>query len=171
MSRFMISTPPYIWHFTFRAKHRIRQKYSTVQYSTVQYSTVQYSSVQFSSVQFSTVQYSSVQFSSVQFSSVQFSFKTQAATEHTPTNRPLHVLCCTYTAVYCKPHFDEITTVLLHPGDDKKIIRLFYATAHCLTMDRWGPKHVAVDVLKHYCDYNEVCAFVGNIATILPKYY
>jgi len=37
---------------------------------------------------------------------------------------------------------------------------LFYKTVHCLMMDQWGPKHVAVCMLKHYCDSNEVCAFV-----------
>jgi len=26
-----------------------------------------------------------------------------------------------------------------------------------------GPKHVAVCLLKQYCNANEVCAFVGNI--------
>ena len=45
-------------------------------------------------------------------------------------------------------------------GDDN-VKQLFYATVHCLMMGRWGPKHVTVDVLKHYCDSDELCAFVG----------
>jgi hypothetical protein len=28
-------------------------------------------------------------------------------------------------------------------------------------MGQWGLKHVGVDVLKHYCDSDELCAFVG----------
>jgi len=32
---------------------------------------------------------------------------------------------------------------------------------YSLMMDQWSPKHVGIDVLKHYCDFNEVCAFVG----------
>ena len=29
-------------------------------------------------------------------------------------------------------------------------------------MDQEGPKHVGVDLLKHYCNSNEVCAFVAG---------
>ena len=32
---------------------------------------------------------------------------------------------------------------------------------HFLMMGQWGPKHVGVDVLKHYCNCTEVWAFVG----------
>ena len=28
-------------------------------------------------------------------------------------------------------------------------------------LSQWGPKNVTVCVLKHYCDSNELCAFVG----------
>ena len=29
-------------------------------------------------------------------------------------------------------------------------------------MGQWGPQHVRVWILEHYCDSNEVCAFVGS---------
>jgi hypothetical protein len=56
-------------------------------------------------------------------------------------------------------HIDEFTTGLIHIGDDRKVDQLFHATSHCLMMDQWGPKHVAVDVLQHNCNSNELCAF------------
>ena len=28
-------------------------------------------------------------------------------------------------------------------------------------MGQWGLKHVGVDILKHYCDHDKLCAFVG----------
>ena len=34
--------------------------------------------------------------------------------------------------------------LLLHVGDDKKVIQLFYATTHSLVMGQCGPKHVEV---------------------------
>jgi hypothetical protein len=48
-----------------------------------------------------------------------------------------------------------------HTGYDIKAKRLFYVTVHCLAMGQWGPKLVAVDVLQHNCNSNELCAFVG----------
>ena len=33
-------------------------------------------------------------------------------------------------------------------------------------MGQWGPKHVAVGALKHYCSSSEVCAFVGHTVAI-----
>jgi hypothetical protein len=51
--------------------------------------------------------------------------------KHALTDRLLQLLC-TYTAVCCKPYFDELMTVQLCTGDDKKVKRLFYATVHCL---------------------------------------
>ena len=53
------------------------------------------------------------------------------------------------------------TTVLLHIADDKKVKQLFCATVRSLTMGQWGPKHVGVGVSWHYCDSNELWAFVG----------
>jgi len=44
---------------------------------------------------------------------------------------------------------------------------------HSLMMGQWGPKHVGVDVLKHYCNSNEMCAFVGlhpNTLMLLDEY-
>jgi hypothetical protein len=32
-------------------------------------------------------------------------------------------------------------------------------------------KHVEVDVLKHYCNSNEVCAFVGLIITTKVSFF
>ena len=46
-------------------------------------------------------------------------------------------------------------------GRDNKFKQLFYATVQALKMDMWGPKCVGVDILKHDCNSNEVCAFVG----------
>ena len=66
-----------------------------------------------------------------------------------------------YKSIYYISHIDEFTTELLHTGDDKKVKRLLYTTVHYLMMGQWGPKHVAVDVLQHYCNSNELCAFVG----------
>jgi len=54
-----------------------------------------------------------------------------------------------------------MTTVLSHNGDEMKVKLLFYATMHFLMTGQWGQKHVGVDVLKHYCNSNEVRAFVG----------
>ena len=45
----------------------------------------------------------------------------------------------------------------------------FYTNVHSLIMGQWGPKHVGVCTLKHYCNSNEVCAFVGHIVTIESK--
>lgn len=52
---------------------------------------------------------------------------------------------------------DEITTVLLHTGKYKKVKQLFYITLR----SQCGPKHVGIFVLWHYCDTDELCAFVG----------
>jgi hypothetical protein len=60
----------------------------------------------------------------------------------------------------CKSYIDELPQVL-NTGDDKSFKQLFYVKLHGLMMGQWGSKHVAVDVLKHYCDSNDVCAFVG----------
>jgi hypothetical protein len=38
----------------------------------------------------------------------------------------------------------------------------FYKTVHSVRMGQQGPKHVGVCVLKHYCNFNDVCAFVGH---------
>jgi hypothetical protein len=67
------------------------------------------------------------------------------------------------TSDHYNAHTDQLTTVLLRTGDEtkKKLYPLCYPTVHLLMMDRWGKKHVAVCMLKHYCDSNEVCAFVG----------
>ena len=51
--------------------------------------------------------------------------------------------------------------ILLYPGDDKNVKRLFYATMHLLMMGQSGPKHVGVDILKYYWNSNAVCGFVG----------
>jgi len=37
---------------------------------------------------------------------------------------------------------------------------LFYATVHSMTVGHWGQKHVEINVLYHYCDSDELCAFV-----------
>jgi hypothetical protein len=42
----------------------------------------------------------------------------------------------------------------------------FYTNVHCLMMGRSGPKHLGVCILKHYCNSNKVCAFVGRLVTI-----
>jgi len=52
-------------------------------------------------------------------------------------------------------------TVFLHNRKDTDIKRLSYATVPSLMRGRWGPKHVTVDVLQHYCDSDELCAFAG----------
>ena len=59
-----------------------------------------------------------------------------------------------------KSYTDKHMTGLLHIGVDNKG-RLFYATVHSLMMGQQGLKHIGVDVLKHYCNSNELCAFVG----------
>ena len=49
--------------------------------------------------------------------------------------------------IYYKLHTDEITTVLLHTGDDEGVRRMFYAIVRSMIMGYWGRKHVAIDVL------------------------
>jgi len=66
-----------------------------------------------------------------------------------------------HKSIYYKSDIYEFATVVLHTGDDKRVKRLFYATAHSLMIDQWFPKHIAVDVWQHYCDSNESCAFVS----------
>lgn len=65
-----------------------------------------------------------------------------------------------HKSIYYKSHNDEFMTVLLHSGDDKRIEQLFYANVHSPMTGQWGPIH-AEDVWKHYCDYEELCTFVG----------
>jgi len=55
-----------------------------------------------------------------------------------------------HKAIYNKSHFNKFTTVLLPTGDNKMVKRLFYVAVQFLTMGRWGTKHVAVDVVKHF---------------------
>jgi hypothetical protein len=43
---------------------------------------------------------------------------------------------------------------------------LFYTTVHSVTIGQKGSKHVSVDVLKHYCNSQDMCAFVGPVETI-----
>jgi hypothetical protein len=38
--------------------------------------------------------------------------------------------------------------------------RFLYTAVHCLIVDQYGTKLVGVCILKHYCNFNEVCAFV-----------
>lgn len=66
-----------------------------------------------------------------------------------------------HKSIYYKLHTDGFATALAHTGDDKKVKSLFYATVHCLMMGHWATKYVAADVLKHECDSDELCAFVG----------
>ena len=73
-------------------------------------------------------------------------------------------MCLLLQLLYIYPsainqHIDEFATVLLHPGGDKEVKQLFYANLHALMMGRLGPKHARVDVLCHYCDSDELCAF------------
>jgi hypothetical protein len=46
-------------------------------------------------------------------------------------------------------------------GDDKKVNRLLYGTLNSLMMGQWGPKHAGVDILKHCCNSDKSCAYVG----------
>ena len=39
-----------------------------------------------------------------------------------------------HISIYSTSNTDEITTVLLHSGDDGKVTRLFYTTVHSLKM-------------------------------------
>jgi hypothetical protein len=41
-----------------------------------------------------------------------------------------------YNFQYSKSHTDELTTVQLYTGDDRKIKRLFYTTVHSLVMSQ-----------------------------------
>jgi len=41
------------------------------------------------------------------------------------------------------------------------VTKLFYVTVHSLMMGQGGQKHVGVCVLKHHCESNKLCAFVG----------
>jgi hypothetical protein len=60
----------------------------------------------------------------------------------------------------CSRTINEISTVQLRAGNDRKVDWLFYSTVHSMMMGYWGPKHVGVDVVKHYCNWNELCVFV-----------
>ena len=66
-----------------------------------------------------------------------------------------------HKSIYYESYTDKIMTVLLHIGDDKMVKKLFYVTVLSLMMGQWGQKHVGVDILKHYCDSNEMYAFVS----------
>ena len=66
-----------------------------------------------------------------------------------------------HISIYYKSYTDDIMTVLLHTGDDKKVTWLLYATLKSLMMGPWCPICVGVDILKHCCNSNELCAFVG----------
>jgi len=80
--------------------------------------------------------------------------------EHTQTYRLLQLLC-SYPSLYS--YFDKLATIL-HTGDDITVGRLFYTTVHWMMMGQWGPKHVAVCILTHFCNSNEVCGFFGLTA-------
>jgi len=71
-----------------------------------------------------------------------------------------------FVGLFFSSYIEELMAVLLHIGDDSKVKQLFYATVHSLMMGQWGQKHVGVDVLRHYCNSNELYAFVGKIVTI-----
>jgi len=60
----------------------------------------------------------------------------------------------------CSRSVDKLSTVLLHTGDYRKVEGLFYLTVHSMMMGHWGLKYV-VDIVKHYCKCDELCAFVG----------
>jgi hypothetical protein len=45
----------------------------------------------------------------------------------------------------------------------------FYTKMHSFMMGHWGPKHLGVCILKHYCNSNEACTFVGQVVTIESK--
>ena len=57
------------------------------------------------------------------------------------------------------------TCAILRTGNDRWVGRFFYITKHSLMMNQWGPKHVEVCVLKHYCNPDEMCAFVDHTVT------
>jgi hypothetical protein len=43
---------------------------------------------------------------------------------------------------------------------------------HSLMMGQWGPKLIGVNILKCYCNSNNVCAFVGLYCNNqIPKFY
>ena len=63
--------------------------------------------------------------------------------------------------IYSKSHINEFKTVLLRTAEDKTVKRLFYAAVRSLMLGRWGTKHVAVDMLKTFCDSDELCAFIA----------
>ena len=62
-----------------------------------------------------------------------------------------------HISIYSTSNIDELTTVLLHSGDDMKVRRMFYASVPSLMIGQWGSKHVAVNVFKHYCNFTEMC--------------
>jgi hypothetical protein len=68
-----------------------------------------------------------------------------------------------HISVYSKSYSDKLTKVLLHTGDDGQVTLLFITIVHTLMMGQLGPKHVQVCVLKHYCNYNKVCAIVVGL--------
>jgi hypothetical protein len=67
-----------------------------------------------------------------------------------------------HISIYCKSHTDELTTVLLHTGEETKVKRLFYIIVYSLMVGQLRPKHVGVEVLKYKCDSNELCSSVGS---------
>jgi hypothetical protein len=79
---------------------------------------------------------------------------------YTQTNGLLQLLC-TYPSTV-NHVLTNLTTVLLHTGEDTKVKRLFYVIVYSLMVGQLGPKHVGVDVLKHKCDCNELCLSVGS---------
>ena len=83
---------------------------------------------------------------------------TGAAGTHT---QGLVQLLCTHPSLYS--YIDKLVTIQ-HIGNDRWVGKLFYTTVHSLIMGQQGPKHVGFCTLKHYCNYKEVCAFVGHTA-------
>jgi len=50
---------------------------------------------------------------------------------------PKILIILVHKSIYYKSHIDQITTVLLRTGDDKKKVKpLFYTTVHLLMMDQ-----------------------------------
>jgi hypothetical protein len=63
------------------------------------------------------------------------------------TFKPKAAPITAHKSIHYKSHIGELTAVLLHTGDNKKVERLMYATVHSLLMGRRVQKHASVDVL------------------------